>query len=195
MIMRLRSRGISDPDVTRAIEIIPRSRFVTEDQRARAYEDVALPIPCGQVSFTPLLTAQFLQLARLSPETKTLIIGAGSGYMAGLATCLSRRVYLVERFGEVLAYAEANLLRAEAAGITARWGDGRYGWKANAPFDRILVTASLSKPPTALLSQLAPGGHLVGVIDGNLATHDGETIMPVLAANIPALIPGKSERL
>jgi len=192
MIMRLRSRGISDASLMGALESAPRSRFVTDVSRGRAFKEVELPLPCGQIMLTPLLSAQILQIAELAPETKVLVIGAGSGYVTALAAQMSRRVYLVERYQEVLRFSEGNFVRAGIQNVTARWGDGRYGWKANAPFDRIIVTASLADAPKGLLAQLAPGGRLVGVIEEQLSWHDGTTQHGVFEAHIPALVPGKS---
>jgi protein-L-isoaspartate(D-aspartate) O-methyltransferase len=193
MIMRLRSRGISDAKIMGALERAPRSRFVSNAHRERAFDEVELPIPCGQVMLTPLLSAQFLQVAELSPESKVLIIGGGSGYVAGLAAQISRRVYVIERYQDVLQFCEANLARCEIGNVTSRWGDGRYGWKANAPFDRIIVTAGLAEAPKGLLGQLAPDGRLVGVINSQLGWHDGKAFHRVLGAEIPMLEPGKSQ--
>ena len=197
--MRLRSRGISDARVIRAFEEAPRSRFLPEEQRASAYEDVSLPLPCGQLVMTPLLTAQMLQLAELEPNTKVLVVGAGSGQLVGLAARMSRRVYAIDRYRELLTYAEANLSRAGISNVTLRWGDGSYGWKAVAPFDRIIVAAGLKSLPARLLSQLAPRGRIVGVTDGQLSvtTKQGEEAVttPFFPADLPALEPGKSEAL
>ena len=199
MIMRLRSRGISDARVIRAFEEAPRSRFLPEEQRASAYEDTMLPLPCGQLVMTPLLTAQMLQLAELAPDSKVLVVGAGSGQLVGLAACMSRRVYSIERYRELLNLAESHLSRAGVSNATLRWGDGAYGWKAAAPFDCIIVAAGLKSLPTRLLSQLAPGGRIVGGTDGQLSvtTKQGEEAVttPFFPADLPALEPGKSEAL
>ena len=193
--MRIRSRGISDAGIMSALESAPRSRFVPEALRDRAFDDTELPLPCGQVMLTPLLSAQILQVAEPQPASKVLVIGAGSGYVTGLAAHMSRRVYLIERYQEILQLAEMNFQRAGVSNVTARWGDGRYGWKANAPFDRIILTAGVAAAPKGLLAQLATGGRLVGVIADALGWHDGDCLHAILPAQITPLETGKSAAL
>ena len=195
MIMRLRSRGISDARVMEALERTPRSRFVSELLREQAFEPAELPLPCGQAMLTPLLSAQLLQLAGLRRDHKTLVIGLGSGWLAGLASRISPRTYAIERYRDLLTNAESNFVRAGVAGVLTRWGDGRFGWPAQAPFDRIIVTAGLSAMPRACLTQLAVGGRVCAVLDGQLGTHDGTGFTAVLPAKIPLVESGKSEAL
>lgn len=195
MIMRLRSRGISDARVMEALERTPRSRFVSESFREQAFDPIELPLPCGQAMLTPLLSAQLLQLAGLRRDHKTLVVGLGSGWLAGLASRTSPRTYAVERYRDLLTLAESNFVRAGVAGVLTRWGDGRFGWAAQAPFDRIIVTAGLSAMPKACLTQLAESGRISAVLDGQLGTHDGTSFTPVLPATIPPIESGKSEAL
>ena len=198
MVMRLRQRGISDARVMRALETVPRSRFCDP---ARAYDEAALPLPCGQETLTPLLAAQMLQLADIAPKSKVLVVGMGSGWLVGLAASLARRVYAVERFQTLLALADANLAGAGQS-ATTRWGDGLQGWGAQAPFDRIVVAAGLESLPGELTDQVAAGGRLVAVVGGELGTWvpDGDTPpnpkwQPLLEVDLGLAIPGQSETL
>ena len=195
MVMRLRSRGISDARVIEAFELAPRSRFVTEPQREAAYDELRLPLPCGQEMLPPLLAAQMLQVADVRPGQKLLLVGLGSGQLAGLAAKMGARVFAVERYAGLLAHAERNLARAGIDSVTSRWGDGRLGWPSQAPFDRIFLTASATKPPKALLNQLAPDGRLVGIIDGQLSSMGQGDATVFFPATTTPLEPGKSASL
>jgi protein-L-isoaspartate(D-aspartate) O-methyltransferase len=107
------------------------------------------------------VVAQMTQALRASRRTKVLEVGTGSGYQAAVLSRLCRRVYTIERFKELLQTAEARFLQLRLHNITARHGDGWKGWREQAPFDRIIVTAAAASVPGALVDQLAEGGLMV----------------------------------
>ena len=194
-VMRLRSRGISDTRIIAAIERAPRSRFVPDALRARAYHESPLPIPCGQAMLSPLATAQLAQLLDVRDTDKALLVGLGSGYLAALLAPLARRVYAVDRYRELVRFADGNLARAGVAGVVTRHGDGRLGWRGQAPFDRIVVACGLLSPPKALMSQLADGGRLLASLGGTLSHYDGTVWTPVFPLALPPVEPGRSAAL
>ncbi len=159
--------------VLEAIASIERSEFVPEILHYRAWEDVALPIEYGQSISQPTIVAMMTEAlapqmgrdeARRDPRSglKTLEIGTGTGYQAAILSCLYRRVWSVERHYGLYETAKWRLARVRPlGGIYLHWGDGAEGWKIHAPFDRILVTASVQALPPELLSQLAPEGLIV----------------------------------
>ena len=98
MIMRLRSSGISDTNVLRAMEIIPRSAFVPVDLTMQSYDEGPLPIECGQSLSAPMTAAIMCQVLDVRPEHKVLHVGAGSGYATAILAKLCTRVYAVERY-------------------------------------------------------------------------------------------------
>jgi len=157
----LRRAGIADTEVLSAIERIPREVFTPESFRHQAYENVAIPIGQGQTLSQPQVVALMTQALRASRRTKVLEIGTGSGYQAAVLSRVCRRVYTIERFKELLQVAEARFLQLRLHNITARHGDGWKGWREQAPFDRIIVTAAASSIPGALVDQLAEGGLMV----------------------------------
>jgi protein-L-isoaspartate(D-aspartate) O-methyltransferase len=161
LIMELRRAGIADTEVLSAIERIPRDAFTPESFRHQAYENLAIPIGQGQTLSQPQVVALMTQALRASRRTKVLEIGTGSGYQAAVLSRLCRRVYTIERFKELLKTAEARFLALRLHNITARHGDGWKGWREQAPFDRIIVTAAASSIPGALVDQLAEGGLMV----------------------------------
>ena len=161
LIMQLRRGGIRDTDVLRAIERIPRELFVDEAFSEHAYQDIALPIECGQTISQPFVVAFMTEKLNLKPTHKVLEIGTGSGYQAAILSQLCRRVYSVERWRELQKAAEARLARLKIANVTTIIGDGWLGWPPQAPFDRIIVTAAALDAPAALLDQLSEGGRMI----------------------------------
>mgnify|MGYP003135877432 FL=1 len=158
LIMELRRQGISNTDVLSAVERVPRDVFVPPTFRDRAYENIALPIASGQTISQPYIVAYMTQLLNLDKRRKVLEIGTGSGYQTAILARLSRRVYSIERYRNLLETAEKAFEELKITNITARVGDGYKGWPEQAPFDRILVTAAAEEVPQALIDQLAPDG-------------------------------------
>lgn len=161
LIMQLRRRGIRDADVLRAIERIPRELFVDDAFTEHAYQDIALPIECGQTISQPYVVAFMTEKLDLNPTHKVLEIGTGSGYQAAILSQLCRRVYTVERWRELQKVAEARLAELKITNVTTIIGDGWLGWPPQAPFDRIIVTAAALDAPAALLDQLKDGGRMI----------------------------------
>lgn len=161
LIMELRRAGIADTEVLSAIERIPREAFTPESFRHQAYENVAIPIGQGQTLSQPQVVALMTQALRATRRMKVLEIGTGSGYQAAVLSRICRRVYTIERFKELLQVAEARFLQLRLHNITGRHGDGWKGWREQAPFERIIVTAAAASVPGALVDQLAEGGIMV----------------------------------
>ena len=161
LIMELRRAGIADTEVLSAIERIPREAFTPESFRHQAYENMAIPIGQGQTLSQPQVVALMTQALRAGRRTKVLEVGTGSGYQAAVLSRICRRVYTIERFKELLQVAEARFLALRLHNITARHGDGWKGWREQAPFERIIVTAAAGSIPGTLVDQLAEGGIMV----------------------------------
>jgi protein-L-isoaspartate(D-aspartate) O-methyltransferase len=160
-VFALRSHGVVNPDVLRAMESIRRSEFLEGIFRERAYEDTPLPIACGQTISQPSVVGLMTQALEVTRRCKVLEIGTGSGYQAAVLAKLARRVYTVERHRRLALTARALFERQEIGNITVILGDGSLGLPEQAPFDRILVTAAAEDPPRTLLNQLRPGGIMV----------------------------------
>jgi protein-L-isoaspartate(D-aspartate) O-methyltransferase len=158
---QLRQRGIRDERVLAAMARVPRHEFVAEPYRSQAYYDNPLPIGEGQTISQPFIVALMLELLDLSPEKTILEIGTGSGYQTAVLAELSRHVYSVERHPALAAEAESVLRRLGYANVTLAVGDGSAGLPAQAPFDRIIVSAAAPQPPQALFDQLKEGGRLI----------------------------------
>jgi protein-L-isoaspartate(D-aspartate) O-methyltransferase len=164
LILALRSQGVTDPKVLKAIETTPREIFTPDLFKARAWEDSALPIACGQTISQPFIVGLMTQALQLEPRARVLEIGTGSGYQTSILSRLARLVYSVERYRTLLREAEARFQALALTNVITRFGDGGNGWPEQAPFDRIMVTAAAPSEPKALLSQLKPNGVLVAPI-------------------------------
>jgi protein-L-isoaspartate(D-aspartate) O-methyltransferase len=160
--MKLRKSGITDTSVLAAIERVPREAFIPPMFHDQAYEDTALPIGRGQTISQPLVVASMTQELKINDRHKVLEIGTGSGYQAAILAKLCRRVYSIERHRPLLETAEHRLNALRIRNITCKAGDGMRGWKEQAPFDRIIVTAAASEDaPQELLNQLSVGGIMI----------------------------------
>jgi protein-L-isoaspartate(D-aspartate) O-methyltransferase len=165
----LRSRGITDVAVLRAMGKIPREQFLGKDFVRRAYEDSALPIGSGQTISQPFTVAYMTQALHLKQGEKVLEIGTGSGYQAAILAEMGCRVFTIERHLPLLQSAQK---RFEALGfhdIISRAGDGSRGWAEYAPFDAIIVTAGAPDVPETLTKQLNPKGGRLLVPVGSLS--------------------------
>ncbi len=157
----LRSRGVTDARVLTAMERIDRGRFVKGLFAERAYEDMPLPIACGQTISQPSVVGLMTQALNVSPRDKVLEVGTGSGYQAAILSHLARRVYTVDRHRRLVREATLVFAAMDLVNITAITADGSYGLPDQAPFDRIIVTAAAEDPPGPLLAQLKVGGIMV----------------------------------
>lgn len=160
-IYTLRSKGVRDPRVLRAMEQVDRGHFVRGTFAARAYDDVPLPIPCGQTISQPSVVALMSEALEVGPRHKVLEVGTGSGYQAAILGLLARRVYSVERHRPLIGPARAILNALGLSNVTVLAADGSMGLPDQAPFDRIIVTCAAEDPPSSLLAQLKVGGIMI----------------------------------
>jgi len=161
LLMELRRAGISDTAVLSAVEGVPRELFVPDAFRDRAYEDVALPIACGQTISQPYVVAFMTQALELQRRMLVLEIGTGCGYQTAVLSPLVRRVYTIERQRDLLKEASARFKQLKLSNVVTRFGDGFKGWPEVAPFDRIIGTAAAPVVPMNLVNQLTEGGMMI----------------------------------
>jgi protein-L-isoaspartate(D-aspartate) O-methyltransferase len=160
-LFALRSRGVTDTRVLTAMEKIDRGLFVRNVFADRAYEDMPLPIACGQTISQPSVVGLMTQALAVTPRDTVLEVGTGSGYQSAILSHLARRVYTVDRFRRLVREAAELFTLLKLTNITSITADGSHGLPDQAPFDRILVTAAAEDPPGPLLAQLKPGGIMV----------------------------------
>ncbi|WP_343564841.1 protein-L-isoaspartate(D-aspartate) O-methyltransferase [Kiloniella sp. b19] len=161
LIEELKDTGITDEAVLQALLAIPRESFVPDFFKSRSYENTALPIANGQTLSQPYIVALMTQALETHKRAKVLEVGTGSGYQAAILSRLCRRVYTIERHSELLKLAEKRFMELRLHNVTTLYGDGYRGWKEQAPFDRIIVTAAPPEKPERLFDQLAIDGVMV----------------------------------
>lgn len=161
LLFALRSKGVTDTAVLEVIEKIDRGLFVRGLFADRAYEDMPLPIECGQTISQPSVVGIMTQALRVSPRDKVLEVGTGSGYQSAVLSHLARRVYTVERYKTLVRSAQSLFASLDISNVTCMYADGSHGLPDQAPFDRIIVTAAAEDPPGPLLAQLKIGGIMV----------------------------------
>jgi protein-L-isoaspartate(D-aspartate) O-methyltransferase len=158
---QLRRRDIVDEQVLRAMDAVPRELFVDESDRARAYDDAALPISEGQTISQPYMVARICEALRLTGNERVLDVGTGSGYQAAVLAELALEVHTIERIPELAAQARERLDAAGYERVEVHVGDGTLGLPEHAPFDAIAVAAAAPGFPQTLYEQLKPRGRLV----------------------------------
>jgi protein-L-isoaspartate(D-aspartate) O-methyltransferase len=157
-LLTLRRRGIADQAVLRAMDEVPRGRFVEHEFLANAYADQALPIACGQTISQPYVVAYMTEQLGLLPHHRVLEVGTGSGYQAAVLSRLAREVVSIERYRTLAEHARERLRALGCHNVEVVVGDGFAGVPDKAPFDRIIVTAAAERVPEALIDQLADDG-------------------------------------
>ncbi len=158
---QLRARGISDPRVLTAMETIPRHQFIEDALVDQAYNDNPLPIGDRQTISQPYIVALMTEALELQGREKVLEIGTGSAYQTAILAALCDRVFSIERIATLAAKARKILDVLGCYNVAIRVGDGTYGWREEAPFDAIIVTAGAPAVPKSLIEQLAIGGRMV----------------------------------
>jgi protein-L-isoaspartate(D-aspartate) O-methyltransferase len=157
----IRQRGVTDERVLEAMGTVPRERFLPEALAASAYDDRALPIEEDQTISQPYIVALMAASAELTPTSRVLEIGTGSGYGAAVLGRVAAEVWTIERHESLADTARTVLAALDLANVHVVFADGTAGLPERAPFDAIIVTAAASVVPEPLLEQLADGGRLV----------------------------------
>ena len=154
-------KAVLDRRVLEAMGSVPRHLFVPHELRPLAYADTPLPIGYGKTISQPFIVGLMTDLLQLRPTDTVLEVGTGLGYQAAVLARLARHVYSIEVIEELAVGARQRLKSLGCRNVEVSVGDGRAGWPAHAPFDKIIVTAAPDLIPPALIYQLAPGGRMV----------------------------------
>ena len=158
---QIRARDVKDPNVLKAMRIVPRHAFVRFSEQRYAYTDYPLPIGFDQTISQPYIVAFMTEALQLKPDSKVLEIGTGSGYQAAVCAEIAKEVYTIEIVEGLANRAEKCLKELGYPNVFVRFGDGFFGWPDVAPFDAIIGTAAAGRIPEPLLEQLNPGGRMI----------------------------------
>ena len=203
-LLDMRRRGVMDAAVLRAMEEVPRDKFVMPAHARSAYSDRAMPIPCGQTISQPYVVAYMSEQLEVQPQHHVLEIGTGSGYQAAILSRLAAKVTSIERYRTLADAARIRLKALRYDNVDVIVGDGMAGVPDRAPFDRIIVTAAAEAIPQALLDQLAVGGIMIlplGPQDEHqtlvklVRTEDGIARTALIDVRFVPLLPGQAQEL
>ena len=158
---QIQVRDVNDPNVLKAMRIVPRHAFVRATEQRYAYADHPLPIGCDQTISQPYIVAFMTEALKLDPNDKVLEIGTGSGYQAAVCAEIAQKVYTIEIVEELAKSAKERLKKLGYPNVFVRAGDGYFGWPKEAPFDAIIGTAAAGRVPEPLIEQLKPGGRMI----------------------------------
>jgi len=151
--------------IQKAFLEVNRKAFVPTGFGHIAYQLDALPMQQNQWISSPLTVAKMTQYLEVEEVDTVLEIGCGSGYQAAILSKLCRRVFTIERIDSLLKEAKERFRREGINNIFTRFDDGQRGWKAYAPYDRILLSATAKEIPQSLFDQLAEGGILLAPLE------------------------------
>lgn len=159
-------RNITDPRVLKAMEKVPRHKFVPPEFIHEAYDDHPVPIGFGQTISQPYIVAFMTEQLHLQPDDKVLEIGTGSGYQAAILAEIAKEVYTIEIIAELAKRAKTTLAELGYTNVHVRIGDGYQGWPEAAPFDAIMLTCAPDHVPPPLVDQLKDGGRMILPVTG-----------------------------
>ena len=158
---QIQARDVKDPNVLKAMRIVPRHAFIRFSEQRSAYADHPLPIGFDQTISQPYIVAFMTEALKLRPDSKVLEIGTGSGYQAAVCAEIAQQVYTIEIVEGLAKRAKKCLKELGYPNVFVRFGDGFFGWPDVAPFDAIIGTAAAGRIPEPLLEQLKPGGRMI----------------------------------
>ncbi len=185
LILELQKNGVQDSNVLKVMEEVERSLFVEDSLRKNSFENIALPIDCGQTISQPLIVGLMTQYLDINKTMRVLEIGTGSGYQTFILSRLARFVYTVERYKSLFNKAFELFKELNVTNIFCKHGDGGLGWKEQAPFDRIIVTACAQDIPGKLVDQLSEKGKMIVPIGDQ---HNDQTLKKITKLNGRELI-------
>ena len=163
---QIQARDVNDPNVLKAMRIVPRHAFVPQSEQSVAYIDSPLPIGYDQTISQPYIVGFMTEALKLDPNSKVLEIGTGSGYQAAVCAEIAKEVYTIEIVKELAELAKERLKELGYPNVFVKAGDGFFGWPEHAPFDAIIGTAAAGRVPEPLIEQLKPGGRMILPVGG-----------------------------
>jgi protein-L-isoaspartate(D-aspartate) O-methyltransferase len=198
---QIRPWDVLDQSVLDLLFSVRREEFVPAAMQRLAFADAEIPLGHGAVMLAPKIEAHAVQAVQVKKHESVLEIGAGSGYMAALLAAHAAHVTTLEIVPELADMARANLKRAQVDNVTVETANGAGGLPAKAPFDVIVVSASVPAVPQEMLAQLKVGGRLFAIVgeepvmEARLITRESESafrtevLFETVTAPLTALAP------
>lgn len=155
------ARGIKHKATINAMKVVPRHLFVPDYLWSNAYTDRPLPIGYDQTISQPYIVAYMTAILEPEAGDKVLEVGTGSGYQAAILSEIVDSIFTIEIVDELAANVDKRFKELGYDNIWVKSGDGYFGWKEHAPFDKIIVTAAAEEIPPLLIDQLKEGGTMI----------------------------------
>jgi protein-L-isoaspartate(D-aspartate) O-methyltransferase len=167
---QIRPWDVADSMVLDTLETLPRELFVAANQKALAYADLSLPSggnQSGEAMLPPKVQSRLVQDAAVASTDRVLLIGTGTGFMAGMLGKLAESVVTIEINPALAQQAQSNLKQAGIANVEVITADAAaHNFKVcenKGPFDAVVLSGSVSEVPQALLDLLKVNGRLVAI--------------------------------
>ena len=161
LVTELKKKGISDQKILSSIKKVPRELFINQASAEWAYENMPLPVECGQTISQPYVVAYMIDCLKLKKTDKVLEIGTGTGYQTAIISHLCQKIYTIEIFNKLFCQAKINLGKLKIKNANYKLGDGGNGWGEKILFDSIIISAASEKIPFKLLQSLKNYGNLI----------------------------------
>ena len=161
LVTELKKKGISDQKILSAIKKVPRELFINQASAEWAYENIPLPVECGQTISQPYVVAYMIDCLKLKKTDKVLEIGTGTGYQTAIISHLCQKIYTIEIFSKLFSQAKFNIEKLKIKNVIYKLGNGANGWKEKNFFDAIIVSAASKETSSQLLQNLKINGQLI----------------------------------
>ena len=161
LIEELKTEGITENNILCAIKKVPREIFVERQFIQQAYENIPLPIDCGQTISQPYVVAYMTACLNLKKTDKVLEIGTGTGYQTAILSHLCQEVCTIEIHDNLLNKAKKKIVKLNLKNIIFKLGNGAEGWQNKVLFDSIIISAASEIIPVKLLENLKNQGCLI----------------------------------
>jgi protein-L-isoaspartate(D-aspartate) O-methyltransferase len=165
-LLMLRARGFRDSALLSAIERAPRDEFLPLPYMGFAWQDMAIPLDCGQEAPSPLSIIEAINALQVQPDHHVLEIGAGSGWQTAVLAGLCEAIVSVERYKTMADDADRKMQKLGITNAVIAHGDGEGGLPAAAPFQRIIINAAVDGISPIIAAQLADDGLLIAPVTG-----------------------------
>ncbi|MFD0737605.1 protein-L-isoaspartate O-methyltransferase family protein [Planotetraspora mira] len=161
LVRAVRAAGVRDERMLEALRVTPRADFVPAGDAAVADDDIPIPIPHGQVTTQPSLSARMIEGLGLAGDEHVLEVGTGLGFQTALLARLAADVVSIDMWPDIVQWARSNLAGHDIDNVELLVGDGSCGVPDRAPYDAVIVSAAFPEVPPPLIEQLRVGGRLV----------------------------------
>jgi len=161
LITELKEKGIINKNILSAIKKVPRELFVNKLSSQLAYENMPLPVECGQTISQPYVVAYMIDCLKLKKTDKVLEIGTGTGYQTAIISYLCQKIYTIEIFDKLFHQAKLNINKLKIRNVIHKHDNGINGWEEKILFDAIIISAASEEIPSKILKNLKNYGNLI----------------------------------